>query len=71
MSESYKTYFIFLAAFMQYSECFFIVADEQMPSLKGPDLTVILSKPWREPPLWNEQVTPQINGFKVVRQRLF
>lgn len=56
---------------MQYSECFFIVADEQMPSLKGPDLTVILSKPWREPPLWNEQVTPQINGFKVVRQRLF
>lgn len=70
LSKSYETYFISFAAFVQYSasECFFIVAEEKMPSLKGPDLTVILSKPWRETPLWNEQVTPQINEFKVVNR---
>lgn len=51
---------------MYYSECFLIEADEQMPSSKGPDSSVILSKPWREPPLWNEQVASQIYEFIVI-----
>lgn len=52
--------------FMHYSECFLIEADEQMSSSKGPDLSVVLSKPWREPPLWNEQVASQIYELIVI-----
>nr|XP_034306901.1 interferon-induced protein 44 [Crassostrea gigas] len=44
-------------------EVYLVKADVQMSSLKGPDLTVILSKAWREPPLWNEQNLQSLKDF--------